>query len=217
LAALRLAVLISGRGSNMLAIARACDSRQVNARIVRVLCNEPAAAGLASAAAMDLPCAVINDRDFPDRRDFDSALRAEIDGAQAEIVALAGFMRILGPQFVTHYRGRLLNIHPSLLPKYRGLHTHRRVLEARERWHGATVHYVTQELDGGPAVLQGRVPVRDDDNIESLSARVQACEHIIYPRVVGWIASGRLTCPQGEPQFHGAPLCEPIVEEFTGD
>jgi phosphoribosylglycinamide formyltransferase-1 len=123
-------------------------------------------------------------------------------------------MRILSPEFVGAFAGRMLNIHPSLLPRHKGLHTHRHVLEAGDTEHGATVHYVTPELDGGPAILQARIRVRPDDDPTSLAARVQRCEHLIYPRVVDWIARGRLCCPAGVPELDGHPLVSPLVEDF---
>ncbi len=211
---LRLAVLISGRGSNLLAIDDACRSGALQARIVLVA-SDRAAPGIDAASARGLAAAVIEAREFHDRGAHDDALRAAIDASGADLVVLAGYMRILSAAFVAHYSGRLLNIHPSLLPRHKGLHTHRRVLEAGEREHGASVHYVTAELDGGPVVLQARVPVQPGDDVATLSARVQACEHTIYPRVLQWIASGRLVYRDG-PVLDGEPLRTPRQEACLG-
>jgi len=149
--------------------------------------------------------------DAPDREAYDAALAAEIRRHDPHLVLLAGFMRILGSAFVQEFAGRMLNVHPSLLPAYRGLHTHRRVLAAGDRVHGCTVHFVSDELDGGPAVIQARVPVLPGDDEASLSARVQAAEHIIYPRAAGWFASGRLRLAGGVPELDGRALREPVV------
>jgi phosphoribosylglycinamide formyltransferase-1 len=211
---LRLAVLISGRGSNLLAIDDACRRGTLQARIELVASDRPAP-GINAARDRGLATAVVEARDFANRRAHDDALRAAIDASGAELVVLAGYMRILTDGFVEHYRGRLLNIHPSLLPRHKGLHTHRRVLEAGEREHGASVHYVTAELDGGPVVLQARVPVLPDDAEATLSARVQACEHRIYPLVLQWIASGRLVYRNG-PMLDGEPLQTPQQEACLG-
>ena len=194
---LRLAVLISGRGSNMAAIARACEQGRIGARITRVISDEPGASGLLRAREMGLETCVVDLKSFrssrgTDRSAFESALARAIDDAAPDLVVLAGFMRILSPQFVRLYEGRMLNIHPSLLPAYKGLHTHERVLAAGEREHGASVHFVTAELDGGPVVLQGRVPVLPGDNADRLSARVNELEWTLYPTVIGWIADGSL-------------------------
>ena len=209
-APLRVAVLISGRGSNMLAIAAACRSGALNARIVRVIADRDDAAGVPAAQALGLETRLIAARGFPDRAAFEAALAAEIDASGAQLVVLAGFMRILTSEFTTRYAGRLLNIHPSLLPAHKGLHTHERVLAAGDAWHGATVHYVTAELDGGPLIAQARVAVRHDDTADSLSARVQQREHILYPTVIGWIAADRLRWQDGVPCLDGAPLRAPL-------
>ncbi len=203
---LALAVLISGRGSNMAAIARACAAGQIGARIVRVIADRRGAAGIVLAAELGLEVEVLPAGEFPDRAAFEAALRASIDESGAQLVVLAGFMRILSPQFTAHYAGAMLNIHPSLLPGYPGLHTHERVLKAGEREHGATVHFVTSELDAGPVALQARVPVLPGDTVASLSARVQQQEHIIYPQVIGWIADGRLRLSGGRLELDGRPL-----------
>ena len=209
---LALAIVISGRGSNMVSIAQACARGEIAARIVRVIADRRDAGGIARAQALGLEVSVVAAREFPDRAAFEAALRTAIDASGAQLVVLAGFMRILSPEFAQHYAGRMLNIHPSLLPKYAGLHTHERALAAGEREHGASVHYVTGELDAGPLLLQARVPVLPEDTPQSLSARVQQQEHIIYPRVIGWIASGRLRMGPDGPLFDSRPLSQPLVE-----
>ena len=211
-APLRLVVLISGRGSNMVAIARACAAGALAAQVVRVLSDEPAAPGLALATGLGLDAVVVARAGFADRASFEAALVAAIEAARPDLVVLAGFMRVLSPAFTARYAGRLLNIHPSLLPAYRGLHTHERVLAAGERVHGVTVHYVTAELDGGPRVLQARVAVLPGDTPASLSARVQAREHIIYPKVIEWIAAGRLREAAGAAWLDGRRLDTPMID-----
>lgn len=210
---LSVAVVISGRGSNMEAIARAAQAPGSGFRIARVIADRPEAGGLARAAALGVPTSVVPVKQFADRADFEAALAKELEASGAALVALAGFMRILSPPFVQRFEGKLLNIHPSLLPSYKGLDTHARVLAARETHHGASVHYVTAELDGGPVVMQGRLRVRSDDTPETLSARVHALEHIIYPHVCKLIAGRRIEWRHGSVQFDGEPLAAPLVEE----
>lgn len=188
-----LVILISGRGSNMEAIVRACACEAWRARVVAVISNRPDAAGLAFAAAQGIAAIAIDHRQFPDRAAFDAALVREIDRFSPDLVALAGFMRVLTDAFVVHYAGRLLNIHPSLLPGFAGLNTHQRALDAGVRLHGATVHFVTPQLDHGPIVVQGAVPVCDGDDAATLAARVLKIEHVIYPRAVRWFVEGRLS------------------------
>jgi phosphoribosylglycinamide formyltransferase 1 len=208
---LPLYIAISGRGSNMLAIAAACAAGCISAYIVRVAADRAAAPGVAAAAAQGFSTNVIPYQAFADRAAFEAALAADIDSCGMPLIVLAGFMRILTPAFTRRYRGRMLNIHPSLLPAYTGLHTHQRAIDAGERWHGATVHFVTEELDGGPPVRQARVPVLPSDTADSLSARVNLQEHIIYSEVIGWIASERLQWRDGAPWFDGRALSAPIV------
>lgn len=208
---LRLAVLISGRGSNLLAIHDACRRGALDAEVVLVASDRPAA-GIDSARERGLDATVVPTTDFATRALHEAAMRARVDAAHPDCVVLAGYMRVLGAEFVGHYAGRMLNIHPSLLPRHKGLHTHRRALEAGDRVHGASVHYVTPELDGGPVLLQARVPVLPGDDEQRLSARVQAAEHRIYPRVLQWIASGRLVFRDG-PVLDGEPLATPVVED----
>jgi phosphoribosylglycinamide formyltransferase-1 len=185
-------ILISGRGSNMMAIAQACASEGWNARIAAVISNKPDAAGLADAARRGIATAVVDHRAHADRAAFDAALAEAIDAFAPDLVVLAGFMRILSAEFVNRYAGRMLNIHPSLLPAFSGLHTHRRAIAAGCKLAGATVHVVTPELDHGPIVAQAAVPVLEGDTEETLAARVTAAEHILYPRVVRWWVDGEL-------------------------
>ena len=188
----RLAVLISGTGSNLQAIVDAIDAGELPARINLVLSNKAGAAGLARAERAGVPAEAIDHRGFPDRAAFDQAMIERIDAHGADTVVLAGFMRILSPGFVRHYQGRLINIHPSLLPKYPGLNTHARALEAGDREHGCSLHFVTDELDGGPLIAQARFPVAANDTAETLSEKVQAREHRLYPQVLRWRAQQRL-------------------------
>ena len=185
----RIVILISGRGSNM----RALVDAGLPAQIAAVISNDPAAGGLALARSRGIACAVVDHRAFPERAAFDDALASEIERHSADLVVLAGFMRILTAGFVDRYRGRLLNIHPSLLPAFPGLDTHRRALKAGVRIHGCTVHFVTLELDHGPIVIQAAVPVLADDSESTLAARVLREEHRIYPQAVRWYCEGRLT------------------------
>lgn len=185
-------ILISGRGSNMEAIVKACAAEGWPARIAAVISNRPDAAGLQFAAAHGVPTAVVDHKAFPDRESFDAELAKVIDGFAPDLVVLAGFMRILTPGFTRHYEGRMLNIHPSLLPAFPGLHTHERAIEAGCRFAGATVHFVTAELDHGPVVAQAVVPVLDGDDAGALAARVLKLEHRMYPAAVRWFASGQL-------------------------
>jgi phosphoribosylglycinamide formyltransferase-1 len=214
-APLRLVVLISGRGSNLLAIAAQCASGQLKAHIVHVFADQANAAGLGLAAARGIPAQSIAASQFRsngvfDRVAFEYALTSAIDAVQPDLVVLAGFMRVLSAGFVARYAGRLLNIHPSLLPAYKGLHTHERVLAAGELQHGASVHFVSAELDGGPVVLQASVPVLPGDDVASLAARVQTQEHLIYPQVIRWIAEQRLQYLQGLVVMDGQPLLMPL-------
>jgi len=191
-------ILISGRGSNMQAIVRALETERWPARIAAVISNKPDAQGLVFAQARGIPTAVVPSKDFASREAFDAVLQKTIDGYQAELVVLAGFMRILTAPFVAHYAGRMLNIHPSLLPLFPGLHTHRQALAAGVREHGATVHFVTAELDHGPAVLQARIAVLPGDTEASLAERLLAEEHLIYPQAVRLFVEDRLSIENGE-------------------
>lgn len=218
MATLPVAVVISGRGSNMEAIARAAQSRAKDPagsgyEVVRVIADRETAGGLARAAGLGIPTSVVPVKQFPDRESFDAALAREIDASGAQLVALAGFMRILSPGFVQRFADQLLNIHPSLLPKYKGLDTHARAIAAGDSHHGASVHYVTPELDGGPVIMQGRLRLRSGDTPDTVSARVHALEHIIYPHVCSLIAAGRIQCRSGAVYFDHELLAAPLVEE----
>ncbi|MEB0013510.1 phosphoribosylglycinamide formyltransferase [Glaciimonas sp. Gout2] len=190
-------ILISGRGSNMEAIVRAAQTEQWPAKIAAVISNRADAGGLSFAAAHGIPTAVVSNKDYPDRTSFDAALLDEIDRFSPDLVVLAGFMRILTTPFVQHYAGRMLNVHPSLLPSFTGLATHLQALTMGVKVHGATVHFVTADLDHGPIVLQEVVPVMDDDTVQSLEARILILEHQMYPRAVRWFVEGRLMIQNG--------------------
>lgn len=197
-------ILISGRGSNMEAIVRALESERWPARIAAVISNKPDAKGLAFAQAHGIPTAVVPNKEFATRDAFDAALRETIDGFAPDLVVLAGFMRILTAPFVEHYAGRMLNIHPSLLPLFPGLHTHRQALEAKVTEHGATVHFVTAELDHGPTVLQAKIEVLPGDTEESLAQRLLEKEHVIYPQAVRLFVEGKLSIDDGAVQIAAA-------------
>jgi phosphoribosylglycinamide formyltransferase-1 len=186
----RVVILISGRGSNMAALIEAAKAADYPAEIVGVFSNKPEAAGLAVAASNGIPTAALSHRDYPTREAFDAAMETEILRWQPDIVCLAGFMRILSSGFTERWAGKLINIHPSLLPLHRGLHTHARALEAGDTEHGCTVHFVTPGLDEGPTIAQARVPVLPGDTPDSLSARVIVEEHRLYPRALAMVARG---------------------------
>jgi phosphoribosylglycinamide formyltransferase-1 len=188
----KVAILISGRGSNMQALLEACAEPDYPAEIAIVVSNEPDAAGLQRAADAKVPTAVVNHRDYPDRPSFETALTEVLEAAGAELVCQAGFMRIVTAGFVGRWHNRLINIHPSLLPAFPGLDTHRRALEAGVKLHGCSVHFVRETVDGGPLIGQAAVPVLDGDNPESLAARVLAVEHRLYPHCLRLLAEGRL-------------------------
>ncbi|MEO8836136.1 MAG: phosphoribosylglycinamide formyltransferase, partial [Caldimonas sp.] len=190
-------ILISGRGSNMEAIVRACASEGWNARIAAVVSNRADAAGLAFACERSIATEVVDHRAFATRDAFDEALAERVDAHAPDVVALAGFMRILGADFVRRYVGRLVNIHPSLLPAFPGLQTHRRAIEAGCKVAGASVHFVTTELDHGPIIGQAVVPVLADDSEGALAARVLAEEHALYPRAIRWLVDEQLACSEG--------------------
>jgi phosphoribosylglycinamide formyltransferase-1 len=198
----------------MATIARECLLHRIAATVDIVISDRPGVAGITTAQDLELETDVVSWKAAADRAAFELALGRSIDARNPGLVVLAGFMRVLSGPFVERYAGRMLNIHPSLLPKYTGLHTHRRVLEAGDATHGASVHFVTPELDGGPLILQSRVPVKTGDTESTLAARVQATEHVIYPRVIEWIANGRLKWNEGHPLLDGKPLNEPVVEQF---
>jgi len=197
----------------MTAIARACLDGQIAAQPVVVISDRADAPGIAAASALGLNTIVIDAAHCASGASFEAALVEQIERSGAELLVLAGFMRILSAGFVQRYAGRLINIHPSLLPNYKGLHTHRRALQAGERQHGASVHFVTEELDGGPVICQAYVAVRADDTEQSLAARVIVQEHRIYPMVIGLIAAGRLKLRDGSIMLDGQLLAAPIIEE----
>jgi phosphoribosylglycinamide formyltransferase-1 len=207
------AVLISGRGSNLLALEQATRDGRIDGRIVRVISDRADAAGLVESRRRGLEAEAVVPGPGSDRAAYGAELSRRIEQSGARLVALAGFMRILDGEFVRRWRGQLLNIHPSLLPAHRGLHTHRRVLDAGECAHGCTVHFVVEELDAGPAIIQGRLAVGPADDEGTLSARVQRLEHIIYPRAVGWFAAGRLAWRDGVALLDGRPPGPEIIEE----
>lgn len=188
----RLVILVSGGGSNLQSLIDGCASGEINATVSAVISNNPDAGGLERAANAGIPNLAIDHTAFDSREAFDQALSELIDSFSPDLVILAGFMRILTAQFVDHYLGRMMNIHPSLLPAYPGLHTHRRAIEAGDKKAGATVHFVTPELDGGPSIIQAQVEIEPDDNEGSLATRVLSFEHKIYPQAVKWFCDNRL-------------------------
>lgn len=202
----KLVVLISGNGSNLQSILDACESGRINGSVAAVFSNKASAYGLTRAQQASVPAHALSAQDFADRDAFDRQLMQQIDAYTPDLVVLAGYMRILSPAFVAHYHDRLLNIHPSLLPKYPGLHTHRQALANGDAEHGTSVHFVTDELDGGPIILQARVPVFADDDEAEISARVQHQEHAIYPLVISWFVEGRLQMRAGKAWLDGEPL-----------
>lgn len=202
----KLVVLISGNGSNLQSILDACASGRINGSVAAVFSNKESAYGLTRAQQASVPGLALSPRDFPDREAFDRQLMQEIDAFEPDLVVLAGYMHILSSAFVTHYHDRLLNIHPSLLPKYPGLHTHRQALENGDKEHGTSVHFVTDELDGGPVVLQARVPIFPGDDEAEITARVQHQEHAIYPLAISWFTDGRLVMRDGKAWLDGQPL-----------
>lgn len=189
----KLCVLISGNGSNLQAIIDAIAAGRLNAVVSGVISNRPNAYGLERAADAGIEAICLDHTDFDDRASYDAALRAQIEAFGADCVVLAGFMRILTPEFVDAFAGKLVNIHPSLLPKYKGLHTHQRAIDNGDEEHGVSVHFVTPELDGGPVIIQCRVPVFEDDVASDLAERVQEQERRIYPLVLSWFSAGRLS------------------------
>jgi len=214
---LPIVILISGGGTNLQAIIDRAE-KDLPVDIKAVISNKADAYGLERAKQAGIPTAVLEHRQFPDRESFDAALMELIDSYQPKLVLLAGFMRILTPDFVHHYHGRMFNIHPSLLPDFQGLHTHHRALEAEVEKHGASIHFVTEELDGGPIILQASVPVLPGDDAKTLAARVLEKEHIIYPLAVRWYAQGRLFLNENdEVVLDGKTLTAPIQLEQAPD
>ena len=208
------AILISGSGTNLQAFIDRQAAGRLAFDIAVVFSNRADAFGLSRADKAGVPSRTLAHTTFDSREAFDRAVAAELAPFEPDLLILAGFMRILSPWFVRRYEGRILNIHPALLPLYPGLDTHRRVLEAGDRQHGSTVHFVTEELDGGPPVLAGRISVRPDDTPETLMTRIQSVEHEIYPEAADWFAEGRLTCADGLARLDGKPLNGPVVRDF---
>jgi phosphoribosylglycinamide formyltransferase-1 len=206
--------LISGSGTNLQSFIDQASSGRINLDLQLVFSNRPDAYGLTRAVDAGIDTAVIEHGTFRDRETFDRAVAEALDACGPELLILAGFMRILSPWFVRHYEGRILNIHPALLPAYPGLDTHQRVLDAGETWHGSTVHFVTEELDGGPRILQGRLRVDPNETADALCERVQSLEHRIYPMAADWFARGRLEYRDCAAWLDGGRLGEPVVQDF---
>lgn len=202
----KIVILISGGGSNMLSIVEAVKNQQVEADITCVISNKAQALGLEKAKQQGIATEVVEHNQFASKADFEQALSQTIDQYEPDLVVLAGFMRILSSDFVNRYLGRLLNIHPSLLPKYPGLNTHERAIEAQDKEHGATVHFVIPELDAGPSIVQAVVPIKADDTAEILQKRVLEREHIIYPIVISWYINGRVQFKDNQAVFDNKPL-----------
>lgn len=202
-------ILISGGGSNLQAIINAVQRGDLPVEIRAVISNRPHAHGLERARQAGVPTAVIDHTEYTGRASFDAALLALIETYQPKLVVLAGFMRILTSDFVRHFRGRLINIHPSLLPAFTGLHTHQQAIAAHAREHGASIHFVTEELDGGPVIVQAKVPVMPDDNAETLARRVLEREHVLYPLALAWFAAGRVCLAGDQVLLDGQALTRP--------
>jgi len=204
------AVLISGSGTNLQSFIDNAAAGKLNLDLAVVLSNKPGAAGLDRARKARIPIECVEHGDYPDRESFDAALNDTLDRYTPDLIILAGFMRILTPVFIDHFAGRILNIHPSLLPKYPGLDTHQRAIDAGDEWAGSTVHFATAELDGGPPIIQGRVPVEPGDTAKALAARVLKVEHQIYPEAATYFAAGRLEYRDGAAWLDGVRLEEPV-------
>lgn len=203
-------VLASGSGTNLQALIDASRERDYPGEIIAVGCNKPDAFALERAAQANIPTFVVNHKNHGSREEFDGALMAELRRYNPDLIVLAGFMRILTDDFVRAFRGKMLNIHPSLLPAYTGLNTHQRVLEAGDKVHGVSIHFVTEELDGGPVIAQAEVPVASDETPESLAERIQQEEHLLYPIVVRWFCEGRIQLGAEAVLFDGEPLSQPM-------
>ena len=210
----RTAVLISGSGSNLQSFIDKAASGAINLDLGVVFSNQADAHGLTRAARAGIATECIEHRNYAQREEFDRAVATTLDNYAPELIVLAGFMRILSPWFVQRYEGRILNIHPALLPAYPGLNTHQRVLDAGEKWHGSTVHFVTEQLDGGPCILQARLAVDAGQSAAELCARVQAAEHQIYPQAADWVGQRRVEFKDGAAWLDGKPLKEPIVQDY---
>ncbi|AOT08977.1 phosphoribosylglycinamide formyltransferase [Pseudoalteromonas luteoviolacea] len=202
----RIVVLISGSGSNLQAIIDHCQSGDINGEIVTVISNKADAYGLTRAEQARIKTSVLSHKDYDSREAYDEQLAKLIDSCNPDLVVLAGFMRILTPDLVQKFKGKMLNIHPSLLPKYQGLNTHQRAIDANDAYHGASVHFVTEELDGGPVIVQAKVAILPEDTAETLAKRVHEQEHVIYPLVVKWFSEHRLTMEADYAVFDKQPL-----------
>ena len=207
----RTVVLVSGSGSNLQAILDQVATGGIGTQIAAVISDRPGILALERARRAGVQPITVDYSQFPDRATFDAALAAELGALQPQLVVLAGFMRVLTPGLVNQYRGRMLNVHPSLLPSYPGLHTYRRVLKAGDAWHGSTVHFVIPELDAGPGIIQYRIPIRPGDTEESLRQRVLRGEHLIYPRAIGWVVSGRAELHEDGVWLEGRLIAAPVV------
>lgn len=207
---MRIAVLVSGNGSNLQALIDAHNGKQLSGQIIGVLSNKADAYALQRAKDANIATAVISHKDYPNRESFDEAMHQQLLVWQVDLVILAGFMRILTPNFVLQWQGKMLNIHPSLLPFYKGVNTHQRVLNTGDRLHGCTVHFVTAELDAGQSIAQSVIQVGLHDTVESLAQRVHKLEHFIYPQVVQWFCTGQLSWKNGQAYFSQQPLQRPI-------
>jgi phosphoribosylglycinamide formyltransferase-1 len=203
---MRIAVLVSGNGSNLQALIDA----NLSGKIIGVVSNKADAYALQRAEKANIATAVISHKDYPNRESFDDAMHQQLLAWEIDLVILAGFMRILTPNFVSQWQGKMLNIHPSLLPFYKGINTHQRVLNTGDRLHGCTVHFVTAELDAGQSIAQSAIQVSLHDNVESLAQRVHELEHFIYPQVAEWLCNGQLTWTNGQAYFNKKPLERPI-------
>ncbi|RZV37645.1 MAG: phosphoribosylglycinamide formyltransferase [Chromatiales bacterium] len=212
--ACRTAILISGSGTNLQAFIDAVAAGNLDLDLCVVFSNKPDAYGLQRAAKAGIPTICIEHGDFESREAFDRAVIAELDRFEPELLVLAGFMRILSSGFVEHYEGKILNIHPALLPKYPGLDTHQRALDAGDEWHGSTVHFVTEELDGGPRILAGRLRIHPGESADELQTRVQAVEHRIYPAAAGLVGSGRVVFRDGDAIIDGKSAAEPVLKTY---
>lgn len=210
----RTAILISGSGTNLQAFIDAVQDRDLGLDLSIVFSNDPNAFGLERAEKANIATACIQHADYTDRALFDQAVIAELDRFEPDLLVLAGFMRILSAEFIAHYRGRILNIHPALLPLYRGLNTHQRALDAGDKWHGSTVHFVTEELDSGPRILQGRLAVVPGESAQKLALRVQAVEHKIYPQAAAWVGSGKVQYRDGRSWIDGEQAAEPVIQTY---
>ncbi|MBL4783646.1 MAG: phosphoribosylglycinamide formyltransferase [Porticoccaceae bacterium] len=206
----RIVVLLSGSGTTL----QSMIDTDLSATLSAVISNKPDVLGLKRAAEAGIKSHTLEHTAYASREEFDQALKQLIDSYQPDLVVLAGFMRILTDEFVSHYYGRLLNIHPSLLPAYKGMHTHQRVMDAGEPLHGSSVHFVTSELDGGPVILQARLPILSSDSMESLKLRVKTKEHLIYPTAISWLAEGRITLKDDEVYMDERKMLGPVVMDY---